>query len=296
MKTKVVLSMLFAAMPLLQLMAQDDLYFVPTKENVEKQKASYGMPANTYYAGSSRSVDEYNRRNWNVGSANDSIGNDIIDFAPEKGVYPDSVIGSASDYQYTQRMSRFDDYTPSRDYWRGYSDGYRSSAWSGWVSSWYYPWYDAWYDPWYDPWYYNYGGYWGWHSPYYSPWYYGRYGYYGHYWSTPYYIYGGGGGYGHAHAGRSWSRTGASHHRNIDGSSQRGTNLGGYRSSVQGRNATTTGTTSGTRNLGGNRSYSTPRSSSISTGSSGGSYSSRSSSSSSGGRSMGGGRSFGGRR
>lgn len=123
------------------MMAQDDdIYFVPTKENVAKEAEKYGMPTDTYYAGSTRSTDEYNRRAWSRVAPIDSAGNDIIDFSAEKGVYPDSAYSDLNDYKYTRRMSRFDDYTPSAAYWLGYRDG-------RWASPWYYPGYYAWYDP-----------------------------------------------------------------------------------------------------------------------------------------------------
>ena len=144
----------------LSLMAQDDdMYFVPTKKNVAQEKQSWGMPKDTYYSGSNRSVDEYNQR---AMYSADSIGNDIIDFSAVRGVYPDSAYRGASasnDYQYTKRLSRFDDYSPSEIYWEGYRDGRWSSPW---YYSAYYPWYDVWYDPWYSPWYDWRYHYWGW--------------------------------------------------------------------------------------------------------------------------------------
>ena len=157
----------FLALPM---MAQDDdMYFVPTKENLAKEAESYGMPKNTYYSGSHRSVDDYNRRAWSSVTPIDSAGNDIISFSPVRGVYPDSAYTqSADDYKYTRKMARFDGYSPDVAYWEGYRDGRWSSPW--YHSSYYY----TWYDPWYDPWYYGYYGYYG----YYSPW---RYGWYGSY-------------------------------------------------------------------------------------------------------------------
>ena len=62
MRKPLILSAL-AAMLSLAMNAQDDMYFVPTKKNVEKTKSDYGMPKDTYYSGSKRSIDEYNRRN-----------------------------------------------------------------------------------------------------------------------------------------------------------------------------------------------------------------------------------------
>lgn len=145
MKKLVLLSVLLGAMPITMMAQDDDLYFVPTKENVAKEAEKYGMPTDTYYAGSTRSADEYNRRAWSRVAPIDSAGNDIIDFDGKRGVYPDSVFSDASDYKYTKKMSRFDGYTPSEAYWEGYRDG-------RWTSPWYYSSYYSWYDPWYyDP-------------------------------------------------------------------------------------------------------------------------------------------------
>lgn len=169
----------------LSLMAQDDdMYFVPTKENVAKEARKYGMPQNVYYSGSNRSVDDYNRRA-QFSSLVDSTGNDIIDFSAVRGVYPDSAYSQPvenDDYALTRRMSRFDDYTPSEAYW----DGYRAGRWSS-------PWYNTWYS-WYDPWYYD--SWWYWNDPfYYSSWYGWRYPYYYSTWYSPryygYHYYGG---------------------------------------------------------------------------------------------------------
>lgn len=163
---KIVLMSVAAMLTSLTLSAQDDLYFVPTKKNVE----SYGMPEKTYYSGSHRSVDEYNGMGHNGSYAQpiDSAGNDIVDFDGAEGVYPDSA--SDGDYTYTRRMSRFDDYAWQDPYWNGFYDG-RASSWymydpwysPYWYSSWYgYPYYgyNSWY--WNDPWYWG-----GWYSPYY---------------------------------------------------------------------------------------------------------------------------------
>lgn len=287
MKKLVLLSVLLGAMPITMMAQDDDLYFVPTKENVAKEAEKYGMPSSTYYVGSTRSADEYNRRVWSRVAPIDSAGNDIIDFSAEKGVYPDSAYSDVSDYKYTSRMSRFDDYTPSAAYWAGFRDG-------RWTSPWYYSTYYSWYDPWYDPWYY--GGYYGWYDPWYSPYYYYsswyypwryRYGYWGGYYYPRYY------GYGYGYAGRSWSRAGVSHHKyasNTRGSSSNRRintgSLGGYRSNNGTRTytPTRTNTNSNTTSFGGGRSG-------------GGSFGGgRSGGSSGGGRSVGGGHSYGGRR
>ena len=202
MKNKLFLSFILGAMPLAMMAQDDDMYFVPTKKNVEKEMANYGIPRSTYYSGSNRSVDDYNRRGG--GSyyqiiPTDTTGNDIIDFSAERGVYPDSTV-AAEDFALTRQMERYDGYEPDAAYREGYRDGRRDS-W-GWHSPWfyssYYPWYDSyWY--WNDPWYYRH---YGWYGSWYDPWYYDYYwyrpyGWYGGYYSyyRPYRYYGGGGYY-----------------------------------------------------------------------------------------------------
>lgn len=165
---KLLLLTVVAALPLGLMAQDDDMYFVPTKENVAKETKNYGMPKKTYYSGSNRSVDEYNRSAWSSVVPIDSAGNDIIDFSAVRGVYPDSTLAYEHDYKYTKRLSRFEGYTSTSDaYWEGYRDG-------RWSSPWYYSCYYTWYDPWYwnDPWYY---GYYGYYSSWYSPWYYRGY-------------------------------------------------------------------------------------------------------------------------
>ena len=87
--------------------AQDDMYFVPSKKNIEKEITAQSLPKDTYYSGSDRSVDDYNRRS--VYQSIDSLGNDIIEFNTSKGGYP--VDSLSEDYQVTRRMERFDGYT-----------------------------------------------------------------------------------------------------------------------------------------------------------------------------------------
>lgn len=141
--------------------AQDDMYFVPTKANVDKSSHDYGLPSGTYYSGSDRGIDEYNRHGSYVQQI-DSAGNDIITFDAVAGVYPDSLSDGQDDYEYARRMSRFDDYSWYDPYWAGYWAG--RSDWWGWYDPWFYSgWY---YSPWhygwgYDPWYWGWGG---WHS------------------------------------------------------------------------------------------------------------------------------------
>ena len=219
MKRTFILLALVASMPL-TMNAQDDMYFVPTKKNVEKSKKDYGMPKDTYYSGSNRSVDDYNRRHtecWENqlkdGSqvvAIDSLGNEIATVNVKKGKSKhDSILND--DYKYTRMMEMWDGYQCSNAYWRGYNDG-RFNRWYGW-SSYYDPWYySSWYGPyslWYDPWFYGYGG---WYGGWYDPWFYGYAGWYGGWhpyydwgWHGHYYpVYGGGGGtryYGNGRAG-----------------------------------------------------------------------------------------------
>ena len=200
MKNRFLVSLILGALPLTMLAQDDDMYFVPSKKKVERESATYVVPRSTYYSGSNRSVDEYNRRG--TGSSyyqvlpTDSAGNDIINFSGELGVYPDST--SEQDFALTRQMARYDGYEPSIAYQEGYRDGTRDSWHSPWYYSSfyssYYPWYDSyWY--WNDPWYYRH---YGWYSTWYDPWYYDRYYWYGPRWYGGYY-----GGYTHRPAVRS---------------------------------------------------------------------------------------------
>ena len=171
------------------MMAQDDLYFTPKKS--DKTVKSTPTPekveseATTYYSGSDRNIDEYNRRG-KFGSyfekiGTDSLGNDIIEFHSSAedvtdtlAVYPGTKVqyDVDDDYYYSRRMSRFDDF-----YWY---DPWFYGPYYGWHSPW---WYSRW--GWYDPWYYSYGynGLYGWYGWYdwYDPYYYSWYG-----WGSPY--------------------------------------------------------------------------------------------------------------
>lgn len=182
MKKLLLISMLIGAMSLPALAQVDDLYYVPKKKTVEKVTDNYGMPKDTYYSGSDRSVDDYNRRESSYEVIGDSLKSDVIDLTAEQGVYPDSL----EDFQLTKKMTRFDDYELSDNaaFWAGYAAG--RYDW-GWHSPWYYSrfgWYGGWYDPWYSPWYYR-----SWYGLY-DPWYYGNYGWYGGWyggWHDPWY-------------------------------------------------------------------------------------------------------------
>lgn len=146
MKKLLLFSMLVIALPQTMSAQDDDLYFVPKKTTApEVAQDRFGMPKDTYYSGSDRSVDEYNRRFKSRVEVldGDTTKNDIIDFSAEKGVYPDSL--QIEDYKLTKRMSRFEDYrlADNAAFWAGYDAGRRD--W-GWHSPWYYSSY-GWYDP-----------------------------------------------------------------------------------------------------------------------------------------------------
>lgn len=171
MKKVCILSALLVALPLTIQAQDDDMYFVPKKKaptTTLRSSYTYTQPTyhETYYSGSTRDVDEYNR----MGSSYQQLSgdsSDVINFSGEQGVYPDSV----GDYALTKRMSRLEGYTPTEAYWLGYDDGRYDGLT---VSVWHSPWY---YDPWYyDPWYYGpwYRPSWTWGGWYYDPWYYRR--------------------------------------------------------------------------------------------------------------------------
>lgn len=207
MKKLFIISMLFGAMPLAMLAQDDDLYFVPKKASktskVEKVTDDYGMPKDTYYSGSDRSVDDYNRRFKSTVEVIDS----------------DSIYVDNEDFKLTKKMSRFDDYNISEKaaYWAGYERG--RYDW-GWHSPWYFRTY-GWYGGPYDPWYYDrwYGwGYSRWYDPWwyswYDPWYYDRwYGYYR--WYDPWWS---GGWYAGGYHRRYYGNTGNTGTIHYDGS------------------------------------------------------------------------------
>ena len=106
MKKLLLISMLVGAMPLAMMAQDDDLYFVSKKKKsavVEEAQDQFGLPKDTYYAGSNRSVDEYNRR---FKSQVEQI---------------DSVDSLREDFKLTKRMSRFDEYQLDSAYWAGYN-------------------------------------------------------------------------------------------------------------------------------------------------------------------------------
>ena len=60
MNIKLLVSLMLGALPLTMMAQDDDMYFVPTKKSTPRVVTA--RPAPTFYSGSSRSVDEYNRR------------------------------------------------------------------------------------------------------------------------------------------------------------------------------------------------------------------------------------------
>lgn len=172
MKTKLLLTALFAAMSLGGYAQDDDMYFVPTKKQkqAEREAAQRETPkvlheeCDETVAGE-RDVDEYNRR----GKAKDDVvltdsagvqWTLIVDengetmWVPVEETDADTAVAAADttydfvdedDYVYTRRLKRYHDY---------YSPVYCVTVYDPWY-------YDSWY---YDPWYYTgwYG--YGWHA------------------------------------------------------------------------------------------------------------------------------------
>ncbi|MBQ9357537.1 MAG: hypothetical protein IJT98_09660 [Prevotella sp.] len=284
MKKWLFLSLMFGVVSLQAVAQDDDMYFVPSRQNGSAQNSGQQGAGLSGYSGSQRSVDEYNRRGSYYEVLPTDTG-DVITFSGVVGVYPSDSVG---DYTITQRMQRWDGYTPSDAYWEGYTQG-RNDSW-GWRSPWYYsyyPWYDSWYyDSWYyDPWYWRHGGWydpwysWGW-GGYYSSWYYRPWHYYGGW-------YGGGGGVRHHYAYGNGSGTGT-----IDRYGRTGGSLSGYRGSA---NSSRFNRASG-RTVTGHTNYGTGTRTRVNTSGSGNFSGSRSSGSSYGSGASGGGSSFGGSR
>ena len=212
MKKLILFTLLLGMMPY-KMLAQDDMYILPSNLPTAKKPKVRTNDREVTYSGSDRDVDEYNRRGkyWShyqkIGT--DNRGNDIIEFQKGRGVYPDSTyidttfVGKyydtmvdGDDFEYTSRMSRWDGfYNP----W--FYSSYRWRAYPYWRAGW------GFYDPWYDPWYYGYAGF---YDPWYNPWYYGYNGWYGSYYRGWYnYPYGGyGRGYARVYGGNPRGLTG----------------------------------------------------------------------------------------
>lgn len=249
MKRFFLLSLLVGTLPFTANAQDDDLYFVPKKGAKTEAPVEFKsrVESPTYYSGSNRDVDEYNRRgklkSYYQKIGTDSLGNDIIEFRSGDGVYgvpsDTSVVypGSGTyysdddDYAYTRRMGMYDDYY-------GWYNPYYYSYWGSpyWRS--YYGWYDPWYDGWYDPWYYR--SWYGWGYPYYH-----GYGW----WGGP--AYGWGGTRYYANGGVTGTRN---HGPGSFGSNRGGGgNFGGYRGGTTTRRTTIDGNTRSNSNFGGQR-------------------------------------------
>ncbi|MCM1078555.1 MAG: hypothetical protein NC344_09610 [Bacteroidales bacterium] len=194
----------------LMTMAQDDMYFTPTKAEVKAAKEArqkdreaeiacrkaYEQSRGVYYSGLNKTDDEYNRRskrttftptfvNDSILASTDSMASDIIEFPAgnasqmEKGVYP-AADETRVDTVYKYIVMDDDDYRYSRwlsrydDFYFRYA--FHNPLYSPWYyNSWYYgpSWNHGWYawNGWYDPFYDPwYGPGWGWYDPWYHPW------------------------------------------------------------------------------------------------------------------------------
>ncbi len=242
------LSLLVGTLPFTAAAQDDDLYFTPKKgaavENHAELRSTVEPP--TYYSGSNRDVDEYNRRgklkSYYQKIGTDSLGNDVIEFHAGDGtygaaadtstVYPGSATyyDDENDYAYTRRMGMYDDYY-------GWYNPYYYGYWGGPYWSARYGWYDPWFDGWYDPWFY--GSWYGWGSPYWH-----HYGW----WDRP--IYGGGGPRYHAYNGVTGTRNHGPGSFGRSGYSN--SNFGGYRGNTTSTRSNNQRYTGGT-NFGGQR-------------------------------------------
>ncbi len=225
---KLILFTLLLGMTPYKMLAQDDMYIIPSKLAADKRSTERTNDSEVTYSGSDRDVDEYNRHGkyWRhyqkIGT--DDKGNDIIEFQKGRGVYPDSTyidttfVGKyydtmvdGDDFEYTRRMSRWDGFYDPWLYdsyrWRAYP--YRRGGW-GFYDPWNAPWcygYTGFYNPWYSSWY---GGYYGFYDPWYNPWYYGYGGWYGS-------CYDGWYGYPYVGYGRGYARVSAGNPRGLTG-------------------------------------------------------------------------------
>lgn len=228
---KIVYFLLFALCLPIGLMAQsadDDLYFVPSKDKQEKKTTPvrkepkkqvtniYTSPGTTVVVqdrkGRTRDVDEYNRR-YDARDNDFVMDNDTL-YIREKS-QPDldgewvtgEFNGTQEDYEYAERIIRFRNprfaisissplywdvvYGPNSWDWNVYTDGLYAYAFPTFSNPLWWDWRYSSYS-----WGWNYG--WGWNRPYYSwgyaPGYWG--GWYGGYWGG---WYGGGGYWGHHH-------------------------------------------------------------------------------------------------
>ena len=129
MKSRICASLLIACLPWLAMaQSNDDLYFVPKKENKTEQKTEvqsvpkqtsnnttvYAAPGSTVVVkdvtGKTRDIDEYNRR-YTSRDNTFSMQNDTlyIEEKPysERGEWVNGFEGSQDDYEYAMRIIRF---------------------------------------------------------------------------------------------------------------------------------------------------------------------------------------------
>ncbi len=241
------------------LLAQDDdLYYTPKKDSAVKAAKE------TYYSGSDRDVDEYNRSGKYRNGSTGVDASDVVFLDGEQGVYPDSLTaekkqGGSSEYyadtddddfRYSRELNRwygcYDPWLYGRAYFSPWYYGYGwyspfySSLYS-WYDPWYYPYYSGWYG-FYDPWYYGYYG--GW----YRPWHPGHPGWgggghhHGGYWAH------GGVGTGYSNRGSVNSQSGSS--IGFAGSNNRRSGSGNVYNDIAKKNQTTSRVVSSRRNVG----------------------------------------------
>ncbi|MBQ0074541.1 MAG: hypothetical protein KBT34_10130 [Prevotella sp.] len=148
-------------------------YRIPATASSESYPAGDAEMNNeeaSYYSGSLRSVDEYNRR--------DRFSNKYAKHLQDSIRNRDSILVSREDYENSKKMQRFDGVVlVINDPW--YYDPFFYDPW--YYDRWWYGprWHFSFYDPFYDPWYRPWG--WGYHYTWYGP----------GYWHRPYYWHGG---------------------------------------------------------------------------------------------------------
>ena len=136
MKKLIVLSAMILALPFSMMAQDDDMYFVPTKQSKVKEAKD------TYFAGTNRSDEEYNRR----GKFKSSVLPMDSSYLALDGIHPDSVY---VDTLYAVKMlnsyNEEEDYRFSRemDRWYGIYDPWfygHSMYWGPYRHGWYNPW------------------------------------------------------------------------------------------------------------------------------------------------------------
>ena len=211
MKSRILFSLIVAAIPFFSFAQIDDMYFVPRKETKKQKEQQSSVQSSVqetpnyaetsapdeYVQGNGMDVDEYNRRyRW----GNDNADASEDEAANEGNAREDTVRGTEEDYQYTKRILRFYAptigvavssplywdlrYGPNSIYWDVYDDGFYAYAYP---SSWYwgptfsYSWGWGLYNP-----YWGWGGHWhaGWYDPWYwrPHWHHPHWGHTGHGW------------------------------------------------------------------------------------------------------------------